>query len=211
MEERVIIAAGEIVLEGRLTPGDPVRAGLVCHPHSLYGGSMDNNVVQAAVQALVKAGWTALRFNFRGVGRSAGVYGDGLGEQEDAAAAVNFLKERGAKDIVVIGYSFGAWVSAFAWPRLRGAGLRPLVLIAPPAAFMSFEKLPLETEVGLIICGEEDEIAPPDLARELGSRLAAPVEPVVRPRADHFFAGHEPELISILSRHLDGLALEPGR
>ena len=97
MEEQVMIPSGEIQLEAVLRPGDPVRAGAVCHPHTLYGGNMHNNVVLAAAEALARAGWTALRFNFRGAGRSGGRFEDGRGEQEDVAASARLSDGTGRR------------------------------------------------------------------------------------------------------------------
>ena len=202
MEESLMIPANGLELEARITPSRPSHAGIVAHPHPLYGGSMHNNVVQAACDALTSAGWTSLRFNFRGVGRSTGDHDQGLGEGDDLAAVVDFLTERGAECVQVIGYSFGAWVAAFAWTKLARPQTRPLVLIAPPAAFMSFDDLPVDTSVGLIVCGERDSFGPPDLAQRLGSRLTPPVDPVVIPNADHFFGGRESRLTEIVKEHL---------
>jgi len=205
MEEKIFITSEDFRLEAALESVDQIRAGVVAHPHPLYGGSMDNNVVQAATRALIRSGWTSLRFNFRGVGRSSGSSGTGQREGDDLVASVAYLKDRGLKKLVVIGYSFGAWVTAMAWPRLKVLGVEPLVLIAPPAAFMDFQGLDPETEIGLMICGGQDEIAPPDLAEGLGRSLNRPVEPVVLPGADHFFWGHESELIRIIAEYLAGL------
>lgn len=203
MEKRTIIPFDDIRLEALINRVDDTRAGIVTHPHPLFGGSMDNNVVQAGITALVRSGWTGLRFNFRGVGGSSGRYSEGMGEQEDLTAAVGFLKDRGFQDILVMGYSFGAHVAAFAWPQLEPMGVRPLVLIAPPAAYMNFDGLPTRTRIGLMVCGRHDEIGPPDLAADFGARLEQPLEPIVVPQADHFFSGQEGALIEILGDYLD--------
>ena len=205
MEEKLMIPCGGIELEAVLRPGDPARAGVVCHPHTLYGGNMHNNVVEAAVEALALAGWTALRFNFRGAGRSGGRFEDGRGEKEDLAAALSFLIDRGAVRPLVVGYSFGAWVAAMAWPVLQNLAARPLVLIAPPAAFMSFDGMPRDAEIGLMICGEHDDVGPPHLAEELGSQMSHPVKPEVIRGADHFFGGRETALTERIGEYLAGL------
>lgn len=202
MEEKVFIPAGDIQLEAVLHAGDPARAGVTAHPHPLYGGNMHNNVVFAAIRALAQAGWTGLRFNFRGTGQSTGGHDQGQGEQEDVAAAASFLQQRGADRLVVVGYSFGAWVAAFAWPRLKKLGVLPLVLIAPPAAFVSFEGLPADTEIGLMICGEQDDIGPPRLADELAASLDRPPRTTVIPGASHMFGGRETELTRVLAEYL---------
>lgn len=202
MEEKIFIPAGEIRLEAIIDKADPAKAGVVSHPHPMYGGSMHNNVVQAAVQALSRSGWTSLRFNFRGVGQSGGIHGHGRGEGEDLEAAASFLKRCGANQVLIVGYSFGAWVAAFAWKRLKNLGVLPLVLIAPPAAFMSFKDLSPDTEAGLIICGEHDSFAPPAQVLDLGQRLAQPAKPVIIAGTDHFFSGRESELTGILTDYI---------
>ena len=202
MPPRIHIPGNGLELEAILEESSFTCAGVVTHPHPMYGGSMDNNVVLAAAEALKQLGWTSLCFNFRGVGQSSGKFDHGQGEQADLAVAVQFLKERGMDRIAVIGYSFGAWVAAFAWPVLKHLGVMPPVLIAPPAAFMSFDSLPDETEIGLMICGTLDEIGPPQLVDRLGRRLSPPCHPEVISGADHFFGGYEQGLIRLLSDHL---------
>jgi len=204
-EKPVFIPSGEINLEARLGRADSSRGAVVAHPHPLYGGSMHDYVVGIAVSALAEAGWTTLRFNFRGVGQSGGTFDNGKGETEDLAAAAAYLKNNGASRLLVAGYSFGAAIAVQAWAGLKALGVMPLVLIAPPAAFMSFDFMSPETEIGLIVCGGQDSIAPPDMARQLGQRLRRPVEPVVIPGADHFFGGRQQELSSALGSYLQEL------
>src|SRR3989442_386300 len=102
----------EALLQER-TPGEHGVIAVVCHPHPQYGGTMHNKVVHRVAVTLLNLGAAVLRFNFRGVGKSAGVYGDGDGELEDARAALGFMRGRysGAREWVA-GFSFGAWVAA---------------------------------------------------------------------------------------------------
>ena len=111
MEEEVSIPGPGITLEGRLSVGAAPGGAVITHPHPLFGGTMANNVVLTAVRALAARGMAALRFNFRGGGRSTGVYGGGVDEAEDVAAALAFLKSRTPGPHHVIGYSFGAAVA----------------------------------------------------------------------------------------------------
>jgi alpha/beta superfamily hydrolase len=99
------------------------------HPHSLMGGDMWNPVVETVARALFSAGICTLRFNFRGVGGSSGCFDEGRGEQEDLLAALAFLEERGLREIMPAGYSFGAWVSAGVLGR---RSLAPAIFVAPP-------------------------------------------------------------------------------
>src|SRR5512147_2564415 len=108
----VTVASGDWQLEGILTesPGSR-RAAVICHPHPLYGGNMNNPVVRALEAGLQDAGLATLRFNFRGVGESTGAYGGGVGEADDLRAAVTWMIENaGAQAVAVAGYSFGAMV-----------------------------------------------------------------------------------------------------
>ncbi|MBW1708808.1 MAG: alpha/beta fold hydrolase [Deltaproteobacteria bacterium] len=198
----IFIPSGEINLEAGLGRGEPNRGAVVAHPHPQYGGSMHDYVVSIALSALADAGWTTLRFNFRGVGQSEGSFDNGVGEAEDLAAAAAYLKENGASQPLVAGYSFGAAIAVQAWARLKELEVRPLILIALPAAFMSFDSLEPEIDIGLIVCGGRDYIAPPERVRELGRNLAKPVEPVIIPEADHFFGGCEQELTEALKTYL---------
>jgi len=177
----ITFRSGELNLEGIITPGNEACGAVLAHPHPLYGGSMHDYVVSIAAEALTAAEWTVLRFNFRGVGQSEGQYSDGIGEAEDIAAGVSYLKESGATKVLAGGYSFGAMAALKAWPRLNELGVLPLVLIAPPITGMSPDDIDPQTEIGLIICGENDAIAPPDQALKLGRSLQHPIEPVVIP------------------------------
>lgn len=123
--------------------GEGQRRAVITHPHPLYGGTMDNNVVLAARDAALSAGFATLRFNFRGVGRSSGVHDDGRGEVHDLETA---LAEAGERP-VLIGYSFGAWVCA---SLLRQQSL-PCILISPPTgmfAFPAMQDAPVQAVVG---------------------------------------------------------------
>jgi len=134
MEEAVSIPGAGITLEGRLSSGTAPGGAVITHPHPLFGGSMANNVVLTAVRALAARSLSALRFNFRGVGRSTGTYGGGLEETDDVAAALKFLKSRTPGPHYVVGYSFGAAVAGRA--LLTGLAADGAIFVAPPIAFM---------------------------------------------------------------------------
>ncbi len=112
MEEQVYLKAGEVSLEARFSLGSAAAGVVITHPHPLYGGSMDNNVVWTAARAFGDRGWSTLRVNFRGVGQSTGVYGDGVAEVEDVAGAAAYLASRVSGPCFLAGYSFGAAVVA---------------------------------------------------------------------------------------------------
>src|SRR5215467_7897457 len=115
-EEPITFSSGNLTLEAMIArPSSSMgRGGVVCHPHPLYGGSMFNNVVESALEAMWRLGWATLRFNFRGVGGSQGAHSGGSGEVDDAVAAVHFLASELAlapRTIALAGYSFGAMMA----------------------------------------------------------------------------------------------------
>jgi hypothetical protein len=201
MEEAVTITGTGITLEGRLTVGAAPGGAVITHPHPLFGGDMANNVVLAAARALAARGLSALRFNFRGVGRSTGTYGGGLEEAEDVAAALAFLKSRTAGPHYVIGYSFGAAVAGRA--LIQGLNADGAICIAPPIAFMDLGFLPKVPGLRLIIVGDRDELCPlASLQTMMVERqpLSGETPPSVRVigGADHFFLDGEAELFQVL-------------
>jgi alpha/beta superfamily hydrolase len=201
MEERVFIESGGLQLEGLLgnLPGE--KGVVVTHPHPLYGGEMHNNVVEAVVNAYHTKGYTTLRFNFRGAGASQGTYDEGRGEQEDVAAALDYLHALGKREIDLAGYSFGAWVNALGSERFHLA--RRLVLISPPVNFVDFSFLQIDPKIRLVVVGTRDEIA--------GHRAVEEMLPSWNPEAtfkviqggDHFYGGRTGELQSIVAEFLD--------
>jgi alpha/beta superfamily hydrolase len=196
VEEQVHIKAGEVSLEARFSSGASTAGVVITHPHPLYGGSMDNNVVWTAVRAYGDLGWSTLRFNFRGVGASTGTYGDGLAEVEDVAGAVAFLKSRSPGPCYLVGYSFGAAVAARA--LLEGLRVAGAVLIAPPIAFMDLDFLPETPGLSLVVVGDEDDLCPLAKVEDLCRHRQPPVDLRVVSGADHFFGGREAELYRIL-------------
>ncbi len=201
MEEEVSIPGASITLEGRLSLGAAPGGAVITHPHPLFGGDMANNVVLTAVLALAARGMSALRFNFRGVGRSTGTYGGGIEEADDVAAALAFLKCRTPGPHFVVGYSFGAAVAGRA--LLKGLSADGALFIAPPIAFMDLSFLPRVPWLRLIVVGDRDELCPLPSLRELMAASqpalgATPGEIRVIEGADHFFGKGEAELFQVL-------------
>lgn len=196
MEEIVTIPGTGVSLEGRFQAGGTAGGALITHPHPLYGGSMDNNVVWTARQAFATRHCSTLRFNFRGVGQSTGAYGDGVAEGEDVAAALIFLKERVPGPYWVIGYSFGAAVAGRA--MLAGLEADGALLISPPIAFMTMDFLPRVPRLKLIIAGDQDELCPLPALRASLSVAQPPVEIAVITGSDHFYSGWEEQLFQLL-------------
>lgn len=196
MEEQLIIPAGEVSLEARFIAGVAPAGAVITHPHPLYGGSMNNNVVWTATRALGERGWSTLRVNFRGVGKSTGSYGGGLAETADLAAALGFLRSRAPGPCYVVGYSFGAAVAARA--LLEGLAAAGAVLISPPIAFMDLAFLPQTPGLTLIVAGDQDDLCPLADVENLCRAFEPPVDLRVVAGADHFFGGREQQLFRIL-------------
>jgi len=183
---------------GRLRPGVAV-----CHPHPLYGGDMENNVVVALCRALAEGGLAALRFNFRGVGGSSGAYGGGLGERQDARAALDFLAGLDGVDgdcLGLAGYSFGALVALSA----ADERVRALAAVSPPAGGLDLASV-RQGAPTLLISGDRDDIAPaarlPEMAASMGL-LPAKHEVRAVAGADHFWWGHEETLAATVLEFL---------
>lgn len=197
--------ANPVELEGVLHQPEAERyaAAIVCHPHPLYGGTMGNSVVVAIVQALVERGVAALRFNFRGVGRSQGRYDGGAGETDDARGALAFLRAQGGVDprrLYVVGYSFGAWVG------LRCADEAPLagvVAVAPPLLALPHEGLLRDFSAPVcFILADDDQFCSPEKLQAFVATLSAPVQMHVIRDADHFLWGHEQEVGELVARFI---------
>jgi uncharacterized protein len=174
-------------------PLNATRGVVLCHPHPLYGGTMDVPLIVATATALQDAGVATLRFNFRGTGRSEGDHDEGRGERDDARAAVAFLAERsGASDLALAGYSFGAMVALAA--GAEDARVGRLVAIAPPIASFDLSFLVACRRPKLFIAGDRDAYCPiVGLERTLAA-IAEPCELVRLPGIDHFFMGAESEV-----------------
>ncbi len=196
-EEHLILHSEGYGIEGRLQHGGG-RAVVVTHPHPLYGGDMDNDVVYTITLAYQQAGYTTLRFNFRGVGRSEGRYSDGRGEQAEVCAAVAALQARGYQDVTLSGYSFGVWVNALcAGTRLTGI---PMTMVAPPTAFMDFGAVTRLAGLDTVITGSRDDIAPPEMLKRLTTHWNPEARLEIIAGADHFFYGYLDQLAARLKQ-----------
>ena len=165
---------------------------LVCHPHPLHGGTMDNKVVQTLARAMVQAGWTTVRFNFRGVGRSEGGWDAGVGEVDDALAVLQALRPPGAP-LVLAGFSFGAYVASQLAARLAAGGgddtVQRVVLVGPAVQNFEVAAVPADS---IVIHGEHDDVVPLGAVLDWARPLGVPV--IVVPGAGHFFHGQLPLL-----------------
>jgi len=197
-EQAVSFEAGDLKLQGMYFHADsPKAAAVICHPHPLYGGSMDNNVVNAVARALQETGHSTLRFNFRGVGLSEGSHGGGAAEVEDVRAAIEFVLAKSENDsttVVLAGYSFGSWVAASA---LGGDNsVAHLLLVAPPTSMFDYSALTEDGEERArhFIVGDRDQFCDLDILREVFDKLPEPKSLKVIPGTDHFFFAREKPL-----------------
>jgi alpha/beta superfamily hydrolase len=193
------ISAGDIELQAHLREPEGEVQGkvVVCHPHPVYGGTMDNRIVYRAARSAARVGFAALRFNFRGVGESSGQYDHGLGEREDAAAAIEWIDRKyPGKPCAVVGYSFGAWVGL-----LVGSGdsrISAMVGIGLPLDLYNFDYLVDYSNPTLYIVGTGDEFCSQEKLDDLQARLPPSSKIALIRDADHFFSEHIEELEMII-------------
>lgn len=178
----------------------PVGVAVIGHPHPLFGGTMDNKVVQTLARAFVQAGWTAVRFNFRGVGASQGQHDEGCGETQDMAAVVQAVAPEGP--IALAGFSFGSFVASRVVEALWASrSIEKIVLVGTAAARFSVAVLPPEAhDRTLVIHGEQDDTVPLEAVLDWARPQSLPV--TVVPGVEHFFHGQLPLLKSLVLRHL---------
>ena len=162
----------------------PRGSVVVCHPHPQHGGTMDNKVVQTLARAFVQLGWRSVRFNFRGIGASQGVWDEGVGEIDDALAVIAAHRSAG-EPFMLAGFSFGAYVASQAAARLPDDA-KPLrmVLVGPSTQRQQMPNVPADT---LVIHGETDDVVP--LAATLAWARPQSLPVIVFPGVGHFFHG----------------------
>ena len=174
----------------------PRAFGVVCHPHPLHGGTMDNKVAHTLARAMIEVGVPAFRFNFRGVGASAGTFDNGRGETEDVAAVVAEGRRRWPKaDLWLGGFSFGAFVSLRAAARERPARL---IAVAPPVARFELGTVSHPDCEWLLVQGDADDVVPSADVLAWAARQARAPELHVLAGAGHFFHGRLHELKPLL-------------
>jgi len=183
------------------TPSGPsLGAAVIAHPHPLFGGTMDNKVVQTLARAFTQCGWTAVRFNFRGVGASTGSHDEGRGELQDLLAVVRHAAPAGP--LALAGFSFGAFVTTHAFAALQAErDIASLVLVGTAASRFNVAAVPADAHMKtLVIHGETDDTVPLAAVLDWARPQALPV--TVVPGVGHFFHGQLPLLKSLVVRHL---------
>ena len=195
-------------LEGRFHPqkNEDAPVALILHPHPKFGGTMNNKVVYNLHYCFFNLGFTCLRFNFRGVGKSEGEFDDGLGELADAASALDFLQASTPNSTAcwVIGFSFGSWIGMQL--LMRRPEISGFISVSPPANKYDFSFLAPCPSSGLIINGSLDRLVPPSDIKSLSDRLKLQKGIQVAHKeiegADHFFTNFEGEMIKAVHEYL---------
>jgi alpha/beta superfamily hydrolase len=202
--ERLIINGPAGALETLVDEAGPAssRYAVVCHPHPLYGGTMDNKVVTTLAHALHGADIATLRYNFRGVGGSAGSFDAGIGETADAECVAAWGASRWpGRELVIAGFSFGAYVALQLAQRVQAS---QLVTIAPPVAMFDFSKLVVPGCPWLVVQGDADDVVDPDsVIRWVGGLEPSPQLLVMR-GVGHFFHGRLTELGAAVTNAVRG-------
>ena len=173
---------------------------VIAHPHPLFGGTMDNKVVQTLARAFIASGWTAVRFNFRGVGASEGVHDEGRGEADDMRAVIEQVAPHGA--LAIAGFSFGAFVAMNALSALWAVrDVQRVALVGASVSRVPPGPLPEAAhERTLVVHGEQDDTVPLAAVLDWARPQSLPV--TVVPGGGHFFHGQLPLLKQLVARHL---------
>lgn len=187
------------------TPGRPIA--LILHPHPQFGGTMNNQVVYHLYHLFAARGFSTLRFNFRGVGRSQGYFDNGPGELADAASALDWLQiaNQDSQSCWIAGVSFGTWIAMQL--LMRRPEIDGFICVAPPANLYDYSFLAPCPSSGLMINGDKDRVVPSNSIGELTTKLKTQkgikIEHEVVPGANHFFEGKMDELVAAVGGYVD--------
>jgi alpha/beta superfamily hydrolase len=198
--------AGRIECRYHQNPNPKAPVALVLHPHPLYGGTMNNKITYSLYKTFAENGFSVLRMNFRGVGKSQGKFDNGAGELLDATVVLNWLHDRNmqATQFWVAGFSFGAWLALQL--VIRRPEIENYILVAPPATKYDFSFIVPFFSTGLVVQGDADDISKETDTAKLVDRLvtqeSVEVDYSVVPGADHFFKDKMPKLVSIADAHI---------
>ena len=212
----VIFAGPEGRLEGRYQPASRPRApvAILLQPHPAQG-TMNHPIVMALYNSFVRRGFATLRFNFRGVGRSQGVFDNGIGELSDAASALDWMQQFNpeAHTTWVGGFSFGAWIGMQL--LMRRPEIKGFISIAPPANMYDFTFLAPCPSSGIIVDGENDEVVTGASVQKLVDKLKTQrhitIDHATIPGANHFFQHEMDDLMGVVDGYLDKRLANNGR
>jgi uncharacterized protein len=200
MEDRVAFYSDKNQIEGFLNFQSLEKGVIVTHPHPLYGGDMSNIVVELIISVFRNKGFSTLRFNFRGVGESQGNYSNGIGEARDVCAAAEYLKSKKIRQVILAGYSFGAWVNTTV--NCDNVEFEKIIMVSPPVAFMDFKPLKPIDNLSLVITGSHDEFAPPEQIKNVLPVWNPVADFEIIDGADHFYRDHFLTLDRVLSSYI---------
>ena len=196
-------------IEGRYHPGPQKNApiAIVLHPHPQFGGTMNHQIIYQLYYAFVHRGFAAIRFNFRGVGRSQGSFDHGQGELSDAASALDWAQSINpeARSCWIAGFSFGAWIGMQL--LMRRPEISGFISVAPPANIYDFSFLAPCPSSGLVVQGDQDNVVPVESVQKLVTKLThqrgIKIDYQIVPGASHFFTEHLDTLGGICDTYLD--------
>lgn len=209
--EHGVIPCGPLLLEASIAEASSPDVAVLCHPHPLYGGNMDNNVVTSLAECLFRMGWTTVRFNFRGVGRSSGSFGEGFAETEDLTSVVDYVLKGAHRRVHLAGYSFGAWV-VLNGLRL-GLQADSVILVSPPVDFMDFQSLSTPDCPTLVVVGDSDTFCTTQSLRSwLSGQPISSASPMLEilQGCDHFYWEFEEALTAHVTAFARGLLTRDG-
>ena len=198
-QHKVFLSNSGLMLEAFLelpVADQPLPGVVLCHPHPLYGGDMYNNVILAVSKVLAEKGIASLRFNFRGVGLSQGIYAEGIGEREDALAALEYLSGRAELDsslLGILGYSFGGMVALAV-----GASNKLVRAVAAVSPVVPKEELDIK-KPWFIVCGDEDNVTPVAVAQQMVNKFSGQGTMNVLRGADHFWGRQMQKMSGLVS------------
>jgi alpha/beta superfamily hydrolase len=204
----VVINGPEGRIEGKYHHSESKNPNiaLVLHPHPLYGGTMNNKVVYTMYHCLAALGFSVLRINFRGVGKSQGKFDDGIGELTDAATAFDWLQQHNpiAKNTWIAGFSFGSWVATQL--LMRRPEIKRFILVSPPVVKYDFSFLSPCPTSGLVIQGNQDSVVKEsdvsNFVNSLVVQKGIKLDYTMIGGADHFFREHIDELKDNISNYI---------
>jgi alpha/beta superfamily hydrolase len=175
---------------------------VICHPHPLYLGTMDNKVITTLMRTFNEIDFYTVRFNFRGVGKSEGHYAEGIGETDDLLAVLDWVKKTLPDcELWLAGFSFGAYIAyRAATITLYKDQLKQLICVAPPASYPEFKDLPPPTMPWLVVQGEADEVIDAEMVFAWVASFEPPPQLIRMPQTSHFFHGKLVELKELLKK-----------
>lgn len=199
--------AGRIEARYHHEPSNDSPIALILHPHPQFGGTMNNQVVYSLYYTFAQRGFSVLRFNFRGVGRSQGFWDGGPGELADAASALDWLQivKPDAKSCWIAGVSFGTWIAMQL--LMRRPEIDGFICVAPPSNLYDFSFLAPCPSSGLMVNGDKDRVVPSNSVAELSAKLKTQrgikIDHEFIPGANHFFENKTDELMEVVGRYVD--------